>query len=107
MLRYGIRSRSLKEAAALVAGVLNVDFTLHDSSHRGGDYFLAEVEEGSIYVQPNFDLLDDEPFDESWPPDHYLLSLAGLDDEKWAQYQRLLTPLEGSQQVVFLKRAIS
>jgi hypothetical protein len=107
MLRYGIRSRNLKEAAALVAGTLSVNFALHDSSYRGGDYFLAEVEEGSIYVQPNFDLLDNEPFDKTWPPDHYLLCLAGLDDEKWAPYMKLLKLLEDSEQVVFLKRAIS
>ena len=90
-----------------MAGAFNVSFALHDSSYRGGDYLLAEVEEGSIFVQPNLDLLDNEPFDVKWPPDYYLLCLAGLDDEKWASYTRLLRRLETSQEVVFLKRVMS
>jgi hypothetical protein len=107
VLRYGIRSQDLKEAVALVADAFGVGFALHNSSYRGGDYCVAEVGEGSIYVQPNLDLLDNEPFDENWPPDHHLLCLAGHDDDKWAPYARLLRPVEDSQQVVFMKRAIS
>lgn len=107
MLKYGLRSQSLQQAAASVSALLGVSFELHDSSFRGGDYFLAEVPEGTIYVQSNFDALDDEPFDESWPSDQFLLCFAGLDDERWVAYTKLLTPLESSQSALFLKRAIS
>lgn len=53
-----------------------MNFALHNSSFYGGDYLLAEVEEGSIHVQPNLDFLDNEPFDEGWPSDSYLLCLS-------------------------------
>ena len=107
MLKYGLRSLSLQEAAASVSDLLGVSFELHDSSFLGGDYFRAEVPEGTIYVQPNLDPLDDEPFEASWPPDQFLLCFAGLEDEQWARYTKLLAPLESSQSALFLKRAIS
>jgi hypothetical protein len=107
MLKYGLRSQSLQQAAALVGELVGVRFELHDSSFRGGDYFRAEVPEGTIYVQPNYDVLDNEPFEVSWPPDQFLLCFSGLEDDRWASYTKLLAPLESSQTVVFLKRSIS
>ena len=107
MLKYGLRSQSLQNAAASISELLNVRFELHDSSFRGGDYFRADVPEGTIYIQPNYDVLDDEPFEASWPSDQFLLCFAGLEDDKWARYTKLLAPLESSQTAVFLKRSIS
>lgn len=107
MLTYGLRSQTVEQAAASVGELLGVSFELHDSSFRGGDYFLAEAPEGTIYVQSNLDVLDDEPFEAAWPSDQFLLCFAGLDDERWVPYTKLLTPLESRQAAVFLKRGIS
>ena len=107
MLKYGLRSKSLQQAAATAGGLLKVRFDLHDSSFLGGDYFRAEAPEGTIYIQRNLDVLDNEPFEGSWPSDQFLLNFAGLDDEKWEPYTKLLAPLEGSQTIVFLGRSIS
>lgn len=105
MFTYGVRLQTLKEATAVVAEVLGVSFELHDSSFRGGDYFLADVPEGTIYIQSNLDILDDELFEESWPRDQHLLYFDGLDDDNWTRWVKLLTPLEASEVVVFLRRA--
>jgi len=97
----------LEQAAASVGKLLGVTFELHDSSFFGGDYFRAEAAEGTIYVQPNYDALDDEPFEASWPPDQFLLCFDGPEDEKWGAYIQLLSSLESSHDAVFLKRSIS
>jgi hypothetical protein len=104
MPTYGLRSPNLQEAAVSISKVLGVSFELHDSSFYGGDYFRAEVAEGTIYIQPNLDILDDEPFEASWPSDQFLLSFDGLDDDSWARYTQQLAQLEASHDVVFLKR---
>jgi hypothetical protein len=107
MLKYGVRSDTLRQAADSFSQLLGMSFALHDSSFFGGDYFLAQVTEGTVYLQPNFDALDDEPFEPSWPADQFLLCFSGVDDEKWVPYTKLLRPLEDTQQVVFLKRVIA
>jgi hypothetical protein len=106
MLTYGLRATSIQDAAASIGKLLGVSFELHDSSFYGGDYFLAEVPEGTIYIQPNLDILDDEPFEDSWPLDQFLLGFDGSDDDRWTQYTQQLAPLEASQDLVFLKRRI-
>jgi hypothetical protein len=106
MLKYGLRVKSLQEAAA-VSELFGLQFELHNSSFRGGDYLLAEVQPGSIYIQSNHDLLDDEPFEALWPLDQFLICFAGLDDEKWEPYTRLLAPLEASNDIKFImKRSV-
>lgn len=107
MLKYGLRAPSLKAAAEQVSELFRIPFRLHSSSYRGGDYFRAEVPEGTVYVQPNFDALDDEAFESSWPSDQFLICFDGLDDEKWRPYTNQLAPAETDGMALFLKRAIS
>jgi hypothetical protein len=107
MLKYGLRSLSLELAAEQVSKLLSIAFRPHSSSYRGGDYFRAEVPEGAVYLQRNFDVLDDEVFESSWPSDQFLLVFDGLDDEKWMPYTRLLATVEADGTALFLKRAIS
>jgi hypothetical protein len=106
MLKYGLPSKNLHQAAVSVSEMLNIRFELHDSSFRGGEYFRAEVPEGTIYVQPNYDALDNEPFEASWPSDQLLLCFDGLDDKKWEPYTKILAHLETSG-IVFLRRSTS
>lgn len=107
MLKYGVRAQSLRQAAASIGELLKVSFELHDSCFFGGDYFCTSVPEGTIYIQTNYDVLDNEPFEASWPSDQFLLCFSGLEDAKWERYIRLLRPLEDSQQAVFLRRTMS
>jgi len=107
MLKYGFRSLSLELAAEQVSKLLGLAFRPHSSSYRGGDYFRVEVSEGAVYLQRNFDVLDDEAFESSWPSDQFLLVFDGLDDEKWMPYTRLLAAVEADGTATFLKRAIS
>jgi hypothetical protein len=107
MLKYGVRASTLEEAAGQVGAVLKLAFQPHSSAYRGGDYFRAEVPEGAVYLQRNFDTMDDEPFELTWPPDQFLLCFDGLDDEEWSQRTELLAPLVRGETAVFLKKAIS
>ncbi|MFI1256500.1 hypothetical protein ACH4U6_22390 [Streptomyces netropsis] len=38
---YGAKFSSLKEAAEIMAAALGLEFSLHESSYRGGEYFRA------------------------------------------------------------------
>src|SRR5688572_3715034 len=107
MLKYGLRSKTLQQARQSVEKLLGLTFELRESSFFGGDYLRAEVGEGTIYVQPNFDMLDNEPFEPSWPSNHFLLCFDGLEDEKWERYIEHLATLESSNDLVFLKRTTS
>jgi hypothetical protein len=106
MLTYGLRSLTLRHAAATLTEVFGIKFELHDSSFYGGDYFRADVPAGTIYIQSNHDILDDEPFEASWPLDQFLISFAGLDDKEWEPYRSLLAGLEASDEVRFIKQKI-
>ncbi len=58
---FGIREDNLDKAKKLVADVLGIEFSLHDSTYMCGDYFLAEdVGGGSFVLQKNFDPSDGE-----------------------------------------------
>jgi hypothetical protein len=107
MKKYGIKTGDLAGTASELGKALNVVFNLQSSSYRGGDYFRAEVPEGTIYLQRNYDSLDNEPFEEAWPGDEILLCLDGIEDMKWARYLELLAPFEASGKVKFLGTSIS
>jgi len=82
-LTFGIsaQEKELHSTAEILSEVLKVKFVRHDSSFYGGDYYLAEVPEGEIYLQSNFDYLHDDDFEPEWPRDHLILYLAGEDDQ--------------------------
>ena len=107
MLKYGLRSSNLEEAAGDIGQLLKIVFKPHSSAYRGGDYFRAEVPEGTVYLQCNFDPMDNEPFELTWPPDQLLLCFDGLADEQWFRRTELLGPLVQGETAVFLKRGIS
>ncbi|MGE0406804.1 MAG: hypothetical protein AB7O65_10925 [Candidatus Korobacteraceae bacterium] len=103
MLMYGLRSKSLEQAAAIVSLLLGVTFELHDSLFLGGDYFLAEMQEGTICIQPNYDAFHNETFQVSWPSDQFLLCFDGPVDAHWESYTLLLS---SSKDAVFLSRSM-
>lgn len=103
MIRYGVRKVSVGDAVVLLAPLLGITFELHDSSFYGGDYYLAEVTEGKVYVQPNLDLLDDEPFEHEWPVGQCLLSFDAVKDDVWDHHRALLAPLEVAGVVCYLR----
>jgi len=58
---YGWRAMPLPQACALIARALGVEFELHESGYRGGDYYRsARHERPEVIVQPNFE--DDEGY---------------------------------------------
>lgn len=58
---YGCSNIALDDVAGLAGDVLQVVFELHDSSYRGGDYFLWRGTNGEeIILQRNFE--DDEGY---------------------------------------------
>jgi hypothetical protein len=102
MLRFGIKTSDLDSVASTVGRVLGVEFRPHESDWRGGAYCRAEVTGGSIIIQPNRDLLDDEPFETDWPPDMLLLFMDGGTEAEWGPYTEALTRL-GDVEVVELR----
>jgi hypothetical protein len=83
MIKFGINTTELSGAAHILGMVLDVNFVLHDSDFRGGDYYRAESARGTLFLQKNFDPIDEEPFESGWPPDQIILYLDGTDDECW------------------------
>ena len=93
MIKFGINSTDLRSSAATVGTALGVVFQPHESDSRGGEYFRAEMAHGTIYLQQNRDVLDDEPFEPNWPIDQLVLFLDGLDDEMWESCRERLRGL--------------
>ncbi len=90
MVKFGLSSKELKTVALILGSMLNVDFVLHESHFRGGDYYSAEAEPGMLFLQENYDLLDQEPFESSWPADSIVLYLDGPDDRAWTEFASAL-----------------
>ena len=83
MIKFGINSNDLKSAASTIGAALKVEFCLHESSFRGGDYYRAETPSGTMFLQNNRDVLDNEPFEANWPMDQLVLYFDGADDDVW------------------------
>lgn len=92
MITFGINSSDLTSSAIVLAELLTVSFRMHDSSFYGGDYFLAETDEGEIYLQSNLDI--DEPIEDTWPSDKLILIFSGLDDAAWEPFLERMGLLE-------------
>jgi len=93
MIKFGINSTNLCSAASAIETALNVVFQPHESDSRGGEYFRAETTYGTIFLQKNRDVLDDEPFEASWPIDQLVLFFDGLDAQAWESYSERLRSL--------------
>jgi hypothetical protein len=73
---YGSLSSDLAQVTEALARVLGVEFTLHNSMYRGGDYYRYESEGGGVVrVERNHDLIDDEPAASQWPEISVLIYL--------------------------------
>jgi len=83
MIKFGINSTDLESTAQNVGSVLAISFWPHESDHRGGNYYRAEAPQGTIFIQRNYDPLDQEPFEAGWPRDQIVLYFDGLDDKAW------------------------
>jgi len=59
---YGSRDMNLDSIRRAIETALGVEFHLHDSLYRGGDYYRCEDTPPERFIlQRNHDLLDDEP----------------------------------------------
>jgi hypothetical protein len=97
MIKFGIKSNDLESAARSIEAALGTELFPHESSFRGGDYFRAEILNGTMLLQNNRDVLDGEPFEDSWPTDQFVLYLAGADDLVWEPYVEALRATLGLQ----------
>jgi hypothetical protein len=83
MIKFGFDSSSIAEVAQLLETLLEIRFAVHESSFRGGDYYRAEVPQGTVIVQKNYDSIDREPFEHAWPSEKVILYLDGVDCRRW------------------------
>ena len=83
MIKFGIKSKDLGSAAQALGAALHVNFLPHESDFRGGDYYRAETPKGTLFLQKNYDRLDEEPFESAWPASDLILYFDGLDDQAW------------------------
>jgi hypothetical protein len=82
---YGWTELSLDEAATQVRAALNVVLELHDSSYRGGDYYLWRSEKGEeLIIQRNFEDEDGYLAEQDHPSYATLLYASGSDAETLA-----------------------
>ena len=93
MIKFGIDATDVGAAALALGRVLDVEFRSHESDWRGGPYQRVEVPEGALLLQRNLDLLDDEPFEVSWPAEKLVLYLDGSNDDAWQRYLSTLCTL--------------
>jgi hypothetical protein len=83
MIILGFPSTDVDLLARQLETLLGVQFEDRESSYRGGAYCYAMFPQGQLYLQTNFDLLDDEPFEENWPEKQAILYLCGPDNRAW------------------------
>jgi hypothetical protein len=83
MIKFGFKSTDVDAVARELAAHLEISFDLHYSDFRGGNYCRSEDRAGTVFVQPNRDLDDREPFEPDWPLNHVVVYLDGLDDRAW------------------------
>lgn len=92
MITFGINSSDRDSTADVVGTVLGVSFMARNSSFYDGDYFLAETDCGTIYLQSNLDV--DDVCDADWPADKLILVFSGPNDDAWAPFLQRMQWLE-------------
>ena len=64
---YGIKAPTLELSRAEIFSLTHLEFKLHDSSVRAGDYYLHESETfKEIIIQLNYDEMNEEWFEEDF-----------------------------------------
>lgn len=77
---YAIDADSIAEAKELVERVLSVPFFEHDSGFHRGPYFSAGKVGGENFeIKFNMDPYEDEPSEDKFPDDSYLLYINNTD----------------------------
>ena len=62
---YGIKNNDLENARTLIEKILDFKFVAHESSYFGGVYYrYNNVGEEHFILQKNFDLVEDEWFED-------------------------------------------
>jgi hypothetical protein len=70
----------MDDLSAQLGAVLGVEFEPRESLYRGGAYDFGQLGKTKLYVQKNWDLVGDEPFEAQYAPDCLLLYLESLED---------------------------
>lgn len=96
MIKFGINSTDLESAAQALGALLNMRFARHESDFRGGDYYRAESQQGTLFLQKNYDPVDQEPFESGWPADQVVIYLDGAEDQAWHPLVAVLQAAQGT-----------
>ena len=74
---FGVNSSNLEKAASILEKKLEVVFTLHESSFRGGDYYRYDNKnEDEIILQKNYDFVTQEWSEEEFSDYPFLLYIS-------------------------------
>ena len=93
MIKVGINSTDLGLVARVLGSALDVEFVAHESDYRGGNYYRAQAAEGTLLLQTNYDLIDDETFESARPERAVVLYLDGPQDSKWEASMSIIMEL--------------
>jgi hypothetical protein len=93
MIKFGFRKTQLAHLARDLEPRIGVRFEAHEADFRGGEYFRAETQQGTLILQTNYDLVAREPFEDDWPERQAVLYLDGLDDQVWKPFVERLEAL--------------
>jgi len=97
VIAFGINSNDLEAAAPVIAAALGLAVKPHEGLFHGGDYYRAEIEQGTVLLQSNCDAdaVSEVLFEDDWPKDRLILYFDGRDDDTWDPYiKKLLTLAE-------------
>jgi hypothetical protein len=83
MIKFGIDLTDIEAATRIIGSALSTQFAAHASDFRGGNYYRADLEPGTVFLQWNHDPLDLTPFELSWPAEKVVLYLDGPDNNHW------------------------
>lgn len=89
---YGVFVNSIEEARSLVERVIGLEFHLHESSYRGGDYFrLHDVGREHFILQRNYDKFEREWFEQEYREAPFILYVN--DTQRSDELHEVLTAL--------------
>jgi hypothetical protein len=64
---YGINAPTLEVSHAEIVSLTHLEFKLHESSFRAGDYYLHKGDKfKEVIIQKNFDEMNDEWFEDEF-----------------------------------------
>jgi hypothetical protein len=105
---YGFLSPDINHIARTLEGILNINFELHASSYRGGDYYLYKKGvpwKEKYYLQNNLEL-DDELAEPEHPDYKLILYIYIRDDKNIKELHEKITS-ESGEDAVFLRKRVA